>query len=148
SQAFGAYEYTANWVPVIGLPQGKHFPLLLPLSWWIIVGTAQAIWKPKVHVLLVPAISALSAVAVDLVLEQANIRFLHYWNWTEPQPYHDSTWGVPVVNWIGWFLVSAMLGYSLWKVSKTEQGASPRAFRMLAGFTVMMGFFALIGKAP
>ena len=101
---FGRYEYTGRWWPSIPIGFGHTFPLLLPLSWIMIVGGSYLAIRPYCAGLpLLASISAL-AVLIDAPMERAMTQVFHYWSWIQPGP----IFGAPNANSAGWFLVSAL----------------------------------------
>lgn len=100
---FGKYHYTD-----LLQPQLAGVPLLIPLAWMMMLPPAWAIAKTilgKSHprwafVLL----SALAFTAWDLFLDPQMVAW-GFWVWEIPGQY----FGIPLVNYLGWLLVSATL---------------------------------------
>ena len=99
---FGAYGYTAALQPQLG-----GVPLIIPLAWLMmlppawglaatITGTARG-WRFVV-------VSALAFTAWDLFLDPQMVAW-GYWVWDVPGGY----FGIPWVNFLGWFFGSALL---------------------------------------
>lgn len=101
---FGRYVYTTAWWPVLSLPRGHFFPVLLPFAWLMIVVAAWAtirslgLSSAKVGAVGVGLLAAI----VDIPLEYAVVRNLDYWRWLEK----TSGLPAPLQNSIGWFLVA------------------------------------------
>jgi putative membrane protein len=101
---FGRYEYTDWWLPYVTLPGGKLFPLLLPVTWFLMV----ALW----YLLLARRFSGwplilgtgLLAALTDLVLEPVITRVVLFWRWLEPTP----LLGAPYLNFPGWLVTASL----------------------------------------
>jgi lycopene beta-cyclase len=106
---FGDYYYTD-----ILQPQLWGVPLLIPLSWWmllpsawviaqVIVGEHQQNWQKRLQFV---AISALALTAWDLFLDPQMVGW-QFWIWREPSGYY----GIPWSNYVGWLLVSSLVTF-------------------------------------
>ena len=102
---FGKYHYTT-----LLQPQIAGVPLLIPLAWLMMLPPAWAIAEiiapnsnsrsPIYRVL----ISALAFTAWDLFLDPQMVAW-GFWRWEIPGQY----FGIPLVNYLGWILVSALI---------------------------------------
>lgn len=100
---FGRYHYTD-----LLQPQLAGVPLLIPLAWMMMLAPAWAIAKIILgesgrswgFILL----SACAFTAWDLFLDPQMVSW-GFWVWETPGPY----FGIPVSNYFGWLLVSAIL---------------------------------------
>ena len=99
---FGAYHYTDRLQP-----QLLGVPLLIPLAWLMMLppawAVAQRITRRSTGLLFV-AVSALAFTAWDLFLDPQMVNW-GLWVWDQPGQY----FGIPLVNYAGWFLVSALI---------------------------------------
>jgi putative membrane protein len=145
---FGAYRYTGLLRPAVAT-----VPLVVPLAWAAMglpayaVGAAVARGRAGRI-----AAGAVALTAWDLFLDPQMISN-GFWRWAHPGPYH----GVPLSNFAGWLLVSAVLMAVFdvllgpgprWPArhpADPDQGAEPREPRqitkthpgLLATYTVM-----------
>jgi putative membrane protein len=99
---FGAYHYTDRLQPqVVGVP------LLIPLAWLMMMPPAWAVAQRitgRAAGLLFVAVSALAFTAWDLYLDPQMVHW-GLWVWDQPGQYL----GIPLINYAGWFLVSALI---------------------------------------
>jgi lycopene beta-cyclase len=99
---FGAYHYTAALQP-----QLSGVPVLIPLAWLMMLPPAWAVAQRltgRRSGLAFVAVSALAFSAWDLFLDPQMVDW-GLWIWEVPGPY----FGVPLVNFAGWLLVSALI---------------------------------------
>jgi lycopene beta-cyclase len=99
---FGAYHYT-----VVLQPQLGGVPLLIPLAWMMSLPPAWAVARLITNnqsPIYYSLISALAFTAWDLFLDPQMVGW-GFWEWEIPGQY----FGIPLVNYFGWFLVSALL---------------------------------------
>lgn len=118
---FGRYFYTdLLW------PQLAHVPLLVPVAWFILL---PACWRLGEmiggNVWQRALISAAGMVTWDLLLDPQMVNW-GFWVWQDVGPL--SWFGIPFLNYFGWFLVSFLMtiilrprpltgtGYSLWLI--------------------------------
>lgn len=99
---FGAYGYTTALQP-----QLAGVPLIIPLAWLMMLppawGIAATITQSNRGWRFV-GVSAAAFTAWDLFLDPQMVAW-GYWTWDEPGIY----FGIPLVNFLGWFLGSAIL---------------------------------------
>lgn len=146
---FGKYAYTEVWAPVISLPGGHFFPILLPLAWVMVVASGYAITARVLSGFWAIFLCALLATATDLPLEFAVIHSLKYWVWLDPAwPLGDVGFGVPILNSIGWFLTSFLGGVVLSKFSTPSETSRNVAMRVLVCLTTLMIALSLIAQIP
>jgi putative membrane protein len=74
--------------------------------------------------------------AADLLIDPVATRVLHFWTWHQPGIFY----GVPLVNFAGWFAVSGML-LALAGKPRRASGTAP-----LVGLSVLL-FFAIAAVA-
>ena len=102
---FGSYRYTDVLFP--RLPGGV--PLAVLFAWILIVLGVYGILrvhKPK-PVLADLTLGAVLATLLDFAIEPVASRLEHYWLWLDPGPINY--YGVPLVNFAAWFVVSFVL---------------------------------------
>lgn len=99
---FGAYHYTEALAPLLG-----GVPLIIPVAWLMMLpaawGVAAAITGAQSGWRFV-AVSAAAFTAWDFFLDPQMVHW-GYWVWHEP----DGYFGIPWVNFSGWFLASALI---------------------------------------
>jgi putative membrane protein len=97
---FGAYRYTG-----LLRPAAATVPLVVPLAWagMGLPGYAVGATLARSRAGRIAA-GAVALTAWDLFLDPQMIRN-GFWRWSHPGPYH----GVPLSNFAGWLLVSAVL---------------------------------------
>lgn len=99
---FGSYDYTSALQPQLG-----GVPLLIPLAWLMLLpaawGVSQAITGETQGIRFV-LVSAGAFTAWDFFLDPQMVGW-GYWVWDTPGGY----FGIPWVNFLGWFLGSAFL---------------------------------------
>ncbi|MFH2102653.1 MAG: carotenoid biosynthesis protein [Chloroflexota bacterium] len=104
---FGNYYYTN-----VLQPQILGVPVLIPLAWMMMLPPSRAISQRIVHAnkkpvkediraVLSATLAALSFTAWDLFLDPLMVKW-NLWVWDPPGAY----FGIPVVNFFGWFAVS------------------------------------------
>lgn len=92
---FGAYGYTSELgFSTLGVP------VVIAGAWIILVAYSRALFGP--HSVWLPAAWM---TAIDLLIDPLAANSLGFWQWFEPGPY----FGVPLLNFAGWFLVSALI---------------------------------------
>jgi lycopene beta-cyclase len=99
---FGAYHYTESLQP-----QLLGVPLLIPLAWLMMLPPSWAVAQRLTGRHTGPAFVAVSALAFaawDLFLDPQMVRW-GLWTWDAPGAY----FGIPLVNFAGWLLVSALI---------------------------------------
>ncbi len=95
---FGKYRYTE-----VLQPQVAHVPILIPLAWLMMMPPAWAVGfalAPDSQ-LLSWALAAAAFTAWDLYLDPQMVGW-DFWRWDKKGAYQ----GIPVSNYVGWFLVS------------------------------------------
>lgn len=99
---FGAYGYgTALGPRVLGM-----VPVVIPLSWFLMLvaslGVAMRFRRGRAATAL---IAAAGLVAWDVLMDPAMSAAFPFWSWHQGGTYY----GMPLVNWAGWFLTGAVL---------------------------------------
>lgn len=132
---FGSYRYSDQWAPVVPLPGGHFFPLLLPFAWMLVAGAAFFACAKAGPVAWLAG--AVLAAMVDLFMEPVMVYRLGYWVWDPIGP----LFGAPLMNFFGWVLTSAIAGLVLSRFGGREVG-HPNAVWVLG---IHMSSIALIG---
>jgi lycopene beta-cyclase len=106
---FGAYHYTD-----ILQPQILNVPLLIPIAWFMLLPSAwvmgqqiigkQDTWQKRTAFI---SISAAALTAWDLFLDPQMVAW-RFWLWDNP---NGAYFGIPISNYIGWFLVAALVTF-------------------------------------
>jgi len=134
---FGAYTYTAPGPAVLGVP------LLVPLGWWAFAMIAIAV-APRGRALVV---APLALVAWDLGLDPLMVD-QGFWTFAADAAYY----GVPVSNFLGWWLAGVMLVAMLVRIEPRladDQSPDLRAVFLVQAFLVGVGLivFGLVWAA-
>jgi uncharacterized membrane protein len=133
---FGEYRYTSNWWPILYLSDGRAFPALVPLAWFLVAGGCALALKPvgKTALFLAPLLATL----IDFLMEPVMAQRLKYWTWLEVGPLPGNA---PWMNPIGWFLTSFV---AAWILLKGPSKANADATWVLVGFIgLLVGIWAL-----
>ena len=104
---FGKYHYTD-----VLQPQVAGVPLLIPLAWMMMLPSAWAIARTLLPQgpgtrMKFALLAALAFTAWDLFLDPQMVGW-GFWVWEIPGQY----FGIPLVNYLGWILVSALLTFT------------------------------------
>lgn len=113
---FGTYRYTDHWWPTIDLPQGHHFPLLLPFAWFLIAGGCAIALRPLGKSMLV--LAPLLATLIDFFMEPVMTQKLGYWVWSARGPLPGEA---PWLNMVGWFATSLIAAIVLRKGKSSDE---------------------------
>jgi uncharacterized membrane protein len=138
---FGHYVYSQVWWPTISLGSGGHFPLLVPIAWVMVVGASYAFVGVRCRTpFLRIAASATLATMIDAGMEPVITHQLGYWHWVDlGRPFGALPGGSsPILNSMGWWLVSAIA------VAVIERLAKARAKASLAAGIVLGAYIALM----
>ncbi|HEX7317239.1 MAG TPA: carotenoid biosynthesis protein [Pyrinomonadaceae bacterium] len=129
---FGRYVYTDSlWPRMFGVP------FVLGPAWMVLVAFARdAAGRLRLEGWRAVLFAALLTTATDLVIDPLAANRLGYWKWVDGGSYY----GVPVVNFVGWFLTAL--------VACRLAGARPRAnfWAGLVGSAILL-FFTLLALA-
>ena len=102
---FGEYHYTA-----LLQPQIAGVPILIPLAWWMLLPPAWAIssliTRRSGRSLPFLLVSGLAFTTWDLFIDPQMVAW-GFWRWDVPGQY----FGIPWNNYLGWFLISALITY-------------------------------------
>ena len=131
---FGDYIYTATLQP-----QLFGVPLVMMSAWMVLFGyIKQVMLDWRFPALLEISIAALWMTAVDLLIDPLAAGLLDYWKWREQGSYYR----VPFRNFVGWFVVSAIL-FAIVRISTTWQA---NRWARYVGMSIIL-FFAMIALA-
>jgi len=130
---FGLYTYQGAPPPTVG-----GVPLIVPLGWFSLVLSAHVLAGGR------PWRTGLLVVAWDLGLE-ALMTAQGYWTWQDP---HPLWYGAPFQNYLGWFVVGALISWIYRRLGPAlhQDGAFAWAYRLEALF-IPLGL-ALLGLWP
>ncbi len=129
---FGAYSYTT-----VLQPQLFGVPIVMTFAWMVLVaGIKQTLQGFGLARWLETLLGALWMTAIDLVIDPLAANLFGYWHWRMAGNYY----GIPVSNFVGWFL-SSLLVFALLAVRWKPNDWSRRT-----GFSIVM-FFTLIAFA-
>lgn len=103
---FGRYMYTSVLLP--SLPGGVPLPVMFA---WVLVIFGVYGWvrslRPGFRLSLVDILAAgLAAVLLDGAIEPVAAHIVHYWLWA---PVDSLYYGIPLVNFAGWFVLACLL---------------------------------------
>ena len=135
---FGRYEYTDWWLPYVTLPNGKLFPLLLPVTWFLVVAVCYLVLARRLRGWPLIIGTALLAALVDLAMEPVITRVVLLWHWREPTP----LLGAPYLNFLGWFIVAGLAACCLQSLRVWRAHQLPHPIWM---FPAGLCFTAVIG---
>jgi putative membrane protein len=96
---FGDYHYTDNFGPMLGV-----VPLTIPLAWHVVVTNALFVVRavaPYISRWGEATLAGMLCTLYDFILEPFATTLKHYWIWK------DGT--IPPLNYIAWFVLSALL---------------------------------------
>lgn len=144
---FGRYAYTGTLGPeLLGVP------VVVPLAWVMMAWPALVVARTLAA--RGPAVIALGAAALtawDVFLDPQMVAAGH-WTWFHPEPSLPLVPGVPLTNYLGWLLVSAVIMAVLDRALPRERvpSAPAAALYLWVYFSSVMAhavFFGLPGSA-
>jgi putative membrane protein len=124
---FGDYHYTDRFGPMLGV-----VPLAIPLAWHVVVTNALFIVRtiaPNAAPLTEAALAGLLCTAYDIILEPFATTVKHYWIWAAGSP--------PMLNYVAWFILSALLVHLFAPALITRHRLDPRPVLVL-GLTILI----------
>ena len=136
---FGPYSYTD-----VLSPRLLEVPIVMSAAWMILVGyvkvmLARASWPAWIEVLA----ASLWMTAIDLVIDPVAAGPLRYWSWVNVGAYY----GIPTSNFVGWFVVSAVI-FTILRLASAGWADNPWARRIglsvIIFFTVIAGSYGLV----
>lgn len=144
---FGGYAYTERLAPL-----AAGVPLVLAAAWIVLAAWAEDAARrlgPRWPPLLAAAAGGAWMTLADLVIDPLAAGPLGYWTWDDP----GGWFGVPAVNFLGWWLVGTVLVALLARARPGEDEASARRYDRAArgigaatlAFFVLLALFAGLG---
>ena len=138
---FGEYSYTEALAPrLFGVP------LVMSAAWMILVAyvkdlLARREWPGWLEVLVASAWMT----SIDLVIDPVAAGPLAYWRWVNAGWYY----GIPATNFVGWFVVSAVMFLILRAERHWPRNAWPEwiGLSVILFFTVIAASHGLFGAA-
>lgn len=118
---FGSYTYTSVLAPAL-----LGVPIVVVGAWMILFLYVR---EMRIGVVL----SATSMAAIDLVIDPLAANTLGFWHWQFGGPYY----GVPLLNFAGWFAVSLLIFYFAPRLSVPNREA------VWLGTSILLFFVAL-----
>ena len=126
---FGHYVYTDALGPSL-----FGVPLAISCAWvTLLVWSRDVAWRATARRWKATLCGAALMTAADLLIDPVATRVLGYWRWTQGGIF----FGVPLVNFLGWFAVSAVLLATVGKPARSSNGV------LWTGVSVVV-FFAII----
>jgi putative membrane protein len=126
---FGAYRYT-------DVLQPKLFgvPLVMACAWMVLVAYLKQVTRHlNLHAWAKALLAALWMTAIDLVIDPLAAHQLGYWRWSGTGAYY----GIPAVNFAGWFVVSLLIFCIVRQEWKENYWASVTGLSILLFFTLI-----------
>lgn len=127
---FGEYHYTTAFGPILGI-----VPLTIPFAWYVVVTNALFIVRavaPHASNMTEAMVAGLICTLYDVILEPFATTVKHYWIWAGKE--------VPPLNYVAWFVISALLIWIFAPTVSTRHRYDPRPFLIL--FFMVLIFFA------
>lgn len=129
---FGRYAYTDAL-----RPQALGVPVVMGPAWMVLAAfAAEAAGRLRLRGWRATVLAALLTTATDLVIDPLAANRLGYWKWEEAGSYY----GIPFVNFVGWFLTALVACRVL--VARPRENS----WAGFVGASIML-FFALLALA-
>jgi uncharacterized membrane protein len=126
---FGRYVYTDALQPIL-----LGAPLVMACAWMILFAyVKQALLPFKLSKPMETLISGVWMVAIDLLIDPLAANKLGYWRWIDAGAYY----GVPAHNFLGWFVVSALIFGLIGQRPQPDSWAQSVGLSILLFFTVI-----------
>ena len=119
---FGHYAYTGSLGPEL-----FGVPVVVPMAWAMMAWPALVV--ARTLAVRTPAVIAVGAVALtawDIFLDPQMVAAGH-WTWFDPEPGLPLVSGIPLTNYAGWLLVSAVVMAALNGALRGQRGPSAPA---------------------
>ncbi|MGW0161891.1 carotenoid biosynthesis protein [Mycobacterium sp. NPDC003323] len=139
---FGDYAYSGS----LG-PQLLGVPVVIPLAWVMMAWPALVVARTLAHrSAAVIAVGALALTAWDVFLDPQMVDAGH-WAWTHPDPGLPLIPGIPLTNYLGWLLVTALIMAALHTTLPPHDGTSgpAAALYLWVYFSSVMAHFVFFG---
>lgn len=126
---FGGYHYTRTLAPLV-----FGVPLVLAAAWLVLFAYVRELLV-RMGLTRVPAavIGAAWMTAIDLVIDPLAAGPLGFWVWTDTGPF----FGIPTVNFAGWFAVSFALFLALPAATSRSTGLGRLGLAIVLFFTAI-----------
>lgn len=133
---FGRYKYTDVLQPqIIGVP------LVMAAAWIVVAAYVNAMLTGfRLPTQLAAVIAGVWMTAIDLVIDPLAAGRLNYWRWIDTGSYY----GIPLQNFLGWFLVSWLI-FSLFKFLPAKSRLASQ-YASAMGLSILL-FFTFIALA-
>ncbi len=148
---FGAYTYTTVLAPRIL----DTVPVAILFAWLMVIAgawyTGRLVFDSQSRIIRA-VLTGLFVMIIDIQIEPVATHINHYWEWYDTGPYY----GVPTVNFAGWWAVGFILGYicdPYFAVIRDPQShiiplsAVMGSYIMFAAMTAMNGYLIATGVA-
>lgn len=142
---FGHYFYNADFGPKI-----IDVPITIGFAWLMVIATTHVIGKTISQHLFIQkwkqigmylTIAPIAAVVMDLILDPVAYKVKQYWEWDGTGLYY----GIPITNFIDWFIVSLFLHLILvFLVFHRPLHSTTWANRMVLLYALMITMFIII----
>jgi putative membrane protein len=139
---FGAYAYSGS----LG-PQLLGVPVVIPLAWVMMAWPALVVARTlATRPGAVIAVGALALTAWDVFLDPQMVAAGH-WTWTHPDPGLPLVPGIPLTNYLGWLLVTALIMAALHATLPPHDRTSgpAAALYLWVYFSSVMAHFVFFG---
>lgn len=112
---FGSYTYT----DLLGPKFLGHVPYLIPPSWMMMLYPAMMLTQLLLpQGWLRPVVAGLILTIWDFAMDPAMTTGFAYWHWHTEGGFY----GMPYVNWLGWWLTGTLVAAAFWKLHRGWKG--------------------------
>lgn len=132
---FGAYSYT----DLMGPKFLGHVPYLIPPSWMMMLYPSMVLTEAlRVNRWLRPVVAGFILTVWDFAMDPAMTAGFPYWQWHTEGGFY----GMPYVNWLGWWLTGTMVAGCYWMLDRRWKGHWDNT--AIALYLVQGAFMALL----
>ena len=135
---FGRYEYTDRLQPQLG-----KVPVVIPIAWLMMLPASWAVGMSAaegLHTSIGIAASALAFTAWDLFLDPQMVAW-GLWRWSPPAGHRPRYFGIPWINYAGWFAVSAVITGLLYPAATAAADLPRDPLILIYGITWFLELF-------